>query len=61
MFEEFEAKELESTVDLLNQVKLTRNAKGNTQIEVKAVAESLDEAKNKAVEIYDALREKYPE
>ena len=48
-----------------SSVKLTRNAKGDTQIEVTVRsggvdAETLDEAARKAREHYDALRDEYP-
>lgn len=48
-----------------SSVKLSRNAKGDTQIEVTVRSgdqdvPTVDEASEKAAELYDALRERYP-
>ena len=41
-------------------VALSRNAKGVTQIEVTSRAETLGQAKDAAVAVYDSLRSMYP-
>lgn len=41
-------------------VRLTRNAKGDTQIEVLATSDDVDEAASEATRIYEAVRTLYP-
>ena len=50
----------ERTPDSIPSVKLLRNAKGGTQIEVKIYNENPDDAETKARKIYDALCKDYP-
>ena len=50
----------ERTPDSIPSVKLIRNAKGGTQIEVKIYNENSDDAEAKARKIYDSLCKEYP-
>ncbi len=53
----------EQGTEARSSVKLSRNAKGETQIEVKVysgdTSDDVDTAKAKAVEVYDSLRTEY--
>jgi len=44
----------------VSSVELKRDAKGNHNITVKVYDEDPDTAKDKAIELYDVLVEKYP-
>lgn len=50
---------IEATHESISSIKLVRNAKGGTQIEVKVYNEDPNVATKKAKELYDGLVKKY--